>query len=301
MAMTPKQRKHMEKMRAAKVAKRAEAAQAAVDADNPIGEFEDGVSVDDMAPASVAARARVRRQAAVKQAEPVKRPVGRPRIAQPKADYEPDPPRRTRHQLDPEMEARAARVGVGGRIPMRARVDPTVRRDLPRDPNTGRVVVVRDGKTYTRRHTNVGDKFHVDAADIPDGMSYQWIAVTVAGAEQRNSLAQFQQNGWESVPMSRYPGRYGPEKTAGKANHEPILIYGLMLCERPIELTIEAREEEIGAARQLIRTRNKPFTPKRPEARMRRGTEPRAKRTVEGMPPDIGRPSYQLDVDDGLG
>jgi hypothetical protein len=301
MAMTPKQRKlHMEKMRAAKVARRAQAAQAAVDADNPIDGFDDGVSVDDVTPGAVAARARTRRQAAVKAAAEPPRPRGRPRIAQPKADYEPDPPRRTRHQLDPEMEARAAQVGVGNRIPMRARVDPTVRRDLQRDPNTGRVVIERDGKIYTRRHTNVGDKFHVDAADIPDGMSYQWIAVTVAGTEQRNSLAQFQQNGWESVPMSRYPGRYGPEKLAGKANHDPIIIDGLMLCERPIELTIEAREEEIGAARQLIRTRNEQFTPKLPEARGRRGTELRAKRTIEGMPPDIGRPSYQMDVDEGL-
>src|SRR5258708_8387929 len=198
MAMSPKERKvHMEKMRAAKRVKRAETAQAVIDADNPIvlapgtDDYGEGVRVDDVAPGAVGARARFRRQAALKKAEPVKRPVGRPRLAQPKADYEPDPPRRTRHQLDPEMEARAARVGVGGRIPIRARVDPTVRRDLQRDPNTGRVRIVHHGKTYTRRHTNVRGKFHVDAADIPDGMSYQWIAVTVAGAEQRNSLAQF--------------------------------------------------------------------------------------------------------------
>src|SRR5258708_18135869 len=129
MAMTPKQHKtHMEKMRAAKVAKRAEAAQAAIDADNPIelapgtDDYADGVSVDDIAPAAVAARARSRRQAAIKKAEPIKRPVRRPRVAQPKAAYEPDPPRRPRHQLDPAMEAREARVGVVGGVPIAAQL-----------------------------------------------------------------------------------------------------------------------------------------------------------------------------------
>jgi hypothetical protein len=294
MAMAPKQRKaHMQKMRDARAAK----AQAAVEADNPT--FDDGVSVDDVAPAAVAARSRARRQEAVKKAASPSLPRRRPPIPQPQADYEP-PPRRARAQLDPEIEARAAKVGVGGRQPERPRVNPTVRRDLQRDPHTGRVIIERGGKIYTRRHTNVGDKFHVDAADIPDGMSYQWIAITVAGAEQRASIAQFQQNSWEAVPMSRYPGRYGPEKLNGQSNNEPIIIDGLMLCERPIELTIEAREEEIGAARELIRTRNEQFVPRLPEARSRRGTELRAKRTIEGMPPDVGRPSYQMDVDDGL-
>jgi hypothetical protein len=294
MATTPKQRKaHMQKMRDARAAKAA----AAVEADNP--SF-DGVSVDDVAPAAVAARSRARRQEAVKKAAAPSLPRRRPPIPQPRADYEPPPRRARAQQLDPEIEARAARVGVGGRQPARPRVDPTVRRDLQRDPHTGRVIIERGGKIYTRRHTNVGDKFHVDVVDIPDGMSYQWVAITVAGAEQRNSIAQFQQNGWESVPMSRYPGRYGPEKLNGKPNNEPIIIDGLMLCERPIELTIEAREEEIGAARELIRTRNEQFVPKLPESRSRRGTELRAKRTIEGMPPDVGRPSYQMDVDDGL-
>jgi hypothetical protein len=294
--MTPKQRAHMQKMRDARAANRARAAAAAVDADNPI---DDGPSVDDMARATPRPRGRPK-----KTSLPPKKPPApslrarRPIVAQPRADYEPERPRRTLN--DPDLEERAALVGVGGRTPMGARPDPTVRRDLQHDPHTGRVVVERGGKIYTRRVTNTGDKFHIDASDIPDGMSYQWIASTVAGAEQRQSIAQFQQNGWESVPMSRYPGRYGPEKLDGKPNHTPIIIDGLILCERPIELTIEAREEEISAARQLIRTRNEQFQPKLPGALRERGTGLRAKRSIEGMPSDIGRPVYEMDVDDGL-
>ena len=183
-------------------------------------------------------------------------------------------------------------VPMGARPP---RQDPTAMREPLRDPKTGRIVIVRDGITYTRRQTNVGDKFHIDAADIPDGMSYQWIAVSVVGAEQRNSVANFKANGWREVMMERYPGRYGPTEAKGH-----VIIDGQGLYERPEELTREARGEEIAAARALIRTRNDQFVPRLPEARSRRGTELRAKRSIEGMPTDVGRPVYQMDVDDGL-
>lgn len=269
------------------VTRKLQSARAAVDADNP------AVSVDDVGIQHGSPRTIGKRRA---EPEPAPRRGRPPRVEQPRADWEPQSPRRTMN--DPDLEARAAKVGVGHRAPPRA--TPTVRREVPRDPHTGRVVIERGGKIYTRRSTAVGDKFHIDPADIPDGMSYQWIAITVAGAEQRNSIAQFQQNGWEAVPMSRYPGRYGPANHQGKLNNDPIVIDGLMLCERPIELTIEAREEEIGSAKELIRTRNDQFVPRMPEARARRGTELRAKRTIEGMPPDIGRPAYEVDVDQGL-
>jgi hypothetical protein len=295
---TPAQKAHLRKMREAKEAKRLEAARSAVEADNPIDE---GQSIDDLDTTPLRAP---RRAAAPKRAAPRKAPAppprARPRIPQPRADYEMPPKRQTRTRLDPEVEMRARRVGVGNMRPP-PRPDPTVRRDFMRDPQTGRIIIERDGVMYTRRVVNTGDKFQVDANDIPDGMSYQWIAVTVDGMEQRNSMAQFEMNGWRPVPMSRYPGRYGPQKAKnGAINHEPIIIEGLMLVERPIELTIEAREEEIGAAKSLVKTRNEQFQPRLPDALARRGTGLRAKRTIEGMPPDVGRPVYEMDVDDGL-
>lgn len=263
---------------------RLDAAAAAIAADNPI---DDGKAVDDM------------------EVTQARRKPGRPRkvASAPPSAKRGRPPKKA---AAPPHQGRAARPAPQARqeeVPMRARAiprrDPTAARspmrEPMRDPQTGRIVIVRDGKTYTRRHTNVGDKFHIDKADIPDGMSYQWIAVTILGAEQRNTVAAFNQNGWEPVDMSRYPGRYGPEKA-----HGHIIIDGLGLYERPEELTEEARGEEITAAKELIRTRNDQFVPRLPEARSRRGTQLRAKRSIEGMPTDIGRPVYQMDVDDGL-
>jgi len=250
-----------------------------------------GQSIDDVeieAP-PVARRTARAKPAPRKAAPPSKNTARRP---PPKRTAARNPQVRQEEDETIPMRALGTKAGVGG---ARIRRDPTAQREPMRDPNTGRVVVVRDGITYTRRHTNVGDKFHIDQADIPDGMSYQWIAVSVLGAQQRNGIQNFKGNGWTEVMTTRYPGRYASENV-----DEHIVLDGLGLYERPEELTREARAEEIQAARDLIRTRNDQFVPRLPEARARRGTELRAKRSIEGMPHDIGRPVYQMDVDDGL-
>lgn len=217
--------------------------------------------------------------------------------------------RRDAMRREVEEEEAATQGDTPAAIVAQARAkrrDPTVqrgptreapaKRDIKRDPVTGRVMVMgRDGQMITRRITQHGDRFHIDKADIPEGWSYQWIAMEIMGAHQRQSLANFAAGGWEPVTMDRYPGRYGP-----KGSIEHIILDGLGLYERPKELTEEARGEEVDAARALIRTRNEQFVPKMPESRRRRGTQLQAKRSIEPMPQDIGRPVYQMDVDPGL-
>lgn len=263
MPMTPESRRaHRKNVRDAKAA----AALAAAAADNPLDD--DELSVDDIAQSP-------------------------PQRVTPKSKAKPTP-----RKIDPEIMARAVKLGV---VAPRAtpKVDPTVKRGISRHPETGRVVVERNGVSYTRLTTNVGDKFYVHPGDIPDGMSYQWIAVTVMGFQQTQSLASFDMNGWRPVPISRYPGRYAP---ISKKSSDPIIIEGLMLVERPIELTVEARTEEVMEARNLIRTRNEQFNPRLPGALdgRHRGTGLKASRTIEGMPDDVGRPKYQMDVDPDL-
>jgi hypothetical protein len=187
----------------------------------------------------------------------------------------------------------------------KVKASPTVRRsEVSRDPVSGRVAVQgRDGKMITRRVTNVEDKFYVAKEDIPEGWSYQWIALSVEGEPQRRTVASFRMGGWEEVLMDRYPGRYGPTHTKdGKVNKEHIVVDELGLYERPIELTEEARGEEIAAARSLIKTRNDQFVPRLPDARSQRlrGTGLQARRSLEPMPSDVGRPGYEIAVDEGL-
>src|SRR6266853_1376131 len=191
------------------------------------------------------------------------------------------------------------------RAKAKVKKSPTVRRTaVSRDPVSGRVAVMgRHGKMVTRRVTNSEDKFFIGQEDIPEGWSYQWIALTVDGEEQRRTVANFVMGGWEPVGMDRYPGRYGPSHDSkNKLNTEHIIVDGLGLYERPEELTKEAREEEIAAAKNLIRTSNDQFVPRLPEARSQRlrGTGLQARRSIEPMPQDVNRPAYEVDVDPNL-
>jgi hypothetical protein len=61
-------------------------------------------------------------------------------------------------------------------------------------------------------------------------------------------------------------------------------------------VTLEARAEEVKAAKALLRTQNEQFQPKLPEARSRRyrGTELVINRELEQMPDDL-RPQHIID------
>jgi hypothetical protein len=177
-----------------------------------------------------------------------------------------------------------------------------VQREPLREPmrsETGRVMVRgRDGQMLTRKRTNTGDKFHVDPRDIPEGWTYQWIAESVFLNSDKEvvSTVGFYENGWTPVPAQRHEGQFMPVGYKGHIRRE-----GLILVERPKELTDEARDEEIAAAKNLIRTQNEQFQPRLPGARAgQRGTGLQARRSIEGLPPDIGRPQYEIAVDDGL-
>jgi len=253
------------------------------------------------------ARNRAEREAKAEAATQIVRPkvIGRPRKDAASAI---ERVRRQRAEVD------AVDTGDAGddsprstmaRAKAKAKKSPTVRRThVSRDPVSGRVAVMgRHGKMVTRRVTNSEDKFFIGQEDIPEGWSYQWIALTVDGEEQRRTVANFVMGGWEPVGMDRYPGRYGPSHDSkNKLNTEHIIVDGLGLYERPEELTKEAREEEIAAARNLIRTRNDQFVPRLPEARSQRlrGTGLQARRSIEPLPADVNRPAYEVDVDPGL-
>lgn len=219
-------------------------------------------------------------------------------------DDDPTPIRGAPRQPTPAQEvpgglgsakSKAARSTVGRTYMVgdEARRELQPKRPLQYGPN-GRVMVMgRDGKMLTRTSVGTSDKFHIPAEIIPDGWSYQFIACSVYG--KRESTIGFMNNGWAPVMANRHDGMFMPIGHDG-----PIIVDELMLVERPIELTLEAREEEIGAARNLIRTQNEQFTPRLPGARRHPETQLRARRTIEVLPPDVPSPQYRYGVDDGV-
>jgi hypothetical protein len=132
---------------------------------------------------------------------------------------------------------------------------PEASRDTVREPSRsgGIVVAGRGGEQLTRRRTSVGDKYHLDTSEVPPGWSYQWNPVTVLGQginEIVNSDLTMHENGWRAVPSTRFAGRWTPHGHVGD-----IVVDGLRLEERPLSLTIEAKEEDTARAKALIRDR----------------------------------------------
>jgi hypothetical protein len=182
-----------------------------------------------------------------------------------------------------------------------ARMSPVGRREAdgsriaPRIParnEYGRIQAFnRAGKLISRTHNATSDKFDVPLHFIPDGWTYQWLSQETVGKANNNS--HFFANGWEPVPAKRHDGVFTQK---GYEGH--IVVDGMMLVERPVQLTIEARLEELKRAKLQLKTQNEQFQPKLPGARSSRyrGTEMRVKRDLEEMPDEI-RP--RLVEDDG--
>ena len=95
------------------------------------------------------------------------------------------------------------------------------------------------------------------APSPPDGFDYQWKLKSVMNQDDIDRIRQNEMNGWEPVPLSRHP-ELMPRNWKG----ETIEVGGLVLMERPLLFTQEAREEERRAARDAVLTK---------EAQMREG------------------------------
>ena len=95
------------------------------------------------------------------------------------------------------------------------------------------------------------------APSPPDGWDYQWKLKSVMNQDDIDRIRQNEMNGWEPVPLSRHP-ELMPRNWKG----ETIEVGGLVLMERPLLFTQEAREEERRAARDAVLTK---------EAQMREG------------------------------
>lgn len=134
----------------------------------------------------------------------------------------------------------------------RARVD-VVELTPPRPANA----IERNGRVWTR---SVGasstDPTHIPPEIIPPGMIYQWNRVDVAGKEDRTNIVMMQKAGWEPVPSDRagHDGVFMPRGIKG-----PIVHLDLMLCERPIELEMQARAEEAAKANVQNRENHQQF------------------------------------------
>jgi hypothetical protein len=122
----------------------------------------------------------------------------------------------------------------------------TVKEESPRDRAARRTAELRG------HDTDLGDDgtddFFIELGIIPDGWSYEWKTRTVLGAEDPAHQVALARRGWESVPASRHP-----ELMPMNYNGVEITRKGMVLMERPMEITQEAKDATLRRARVQMR------------------------------------------------
>jgi hypothetical protein len=119
-----------------------------------------------------------------------------------------------------------------------------VRDEDPRARAERRAAEIRE---HTRANPMAAnDKFYIDPHKIPSGWSYEWKRKTLAGMSDPTYDLEVKRAGWEPVPASRHPDMMP------RGRYETIERDGMILMERPIEITEEARRRERMAARDNI-------------------------------------------------
>lgn len=130
---------------------------------------------------------------------------------------------------------------------VRREMRPEVREEDPRTRAARRAAEIRN-------HINVDDDgvddFFIDPAVIPPGWSYEWKRRTVMNEENAAYQVQLQLKGWEPVPASRHP-EYMPDG----GRYSTIERKGMVLMERPLEITEAARQAELRKARLQVRSK----------------------------------------------
>ena len=141
-----------------------------------------------------------------------------------------------------------------------------------REPERDPVHTEARVRTRQNRATVNDDPFHIPQKEIPEGSSYEWKRYSNVGEENPFYLAEMRRQGWEPVDPKRHPNWVPPGYD--KPN---IIRGGLILMERPIELTREAQAEQRGLAKQQMREAEQRLgmTPKDTLTRQHTGVEPK--------------------------
>lgn len=92
------------------------------------------------------------------------------------------------------------------------------------------------------------DQFYVDPNSIPPGWTYEWKRAETVNKNDDAYEIELRRNGWEPVPSGRHPELMPPN---GRGN--TITRNGMILMERPQEVTEAVRRIELNEARDLQR------------------------------------------------
>jgi hypothetical protein len=148
------------------------------------------------------------------------------------------------------------------------------RDDDPRARAAKRAAEIRGHRSG--ENLDEADRFKINQDEIPPGWSYEWKRKTVYGKEDPAYEVELARGGWEPVPASRHPSMMP------KGHYETIERDGMILMERPKELTEDAHAADLRKARLQVRSK---------EAQLNSGPDgtferdrPLVKKSYESMP-----------------
>jgi len=90
----------------------------------------------------------------------------------------------------------------------------------------------------------------------PDGWSYEWKVKSVMGYVDAAYLQKMARSGWEPVEVSRHPEMM-PRGSVGAIERD-----GMVLCERPAQITEEIKRRDERNARAQVRMKEGQLDPK---------------------------------------
>jgi hypothetical protein len=79
-------------------------------------------------------------------------------------------------------------------------------------------------------------------------IDFNWKRFETYGKKDFPEQRHYHHQGWRPVLHSHFPGRFAPEGTEG-----PVIIKDQILMERPMRLTVQARQDEMRQATQMMR------------------------------------------------
>lgn len=183
--------------------------------------------------------------------------------------------------------------GEGPRRRGRPRKIPIMRNEqasTAREVMPGRATALgRDGAVLTRRRTGENDKFAIPAHLIPEGWTYEWKSKSILGQEQTDHITGLMENGWTPVPAERHAGQFMVRGNTGE-----IVRDGLVLMERPVELTNEAREEDKQFARLQVRQQIEQYRARMPSGMDANHPDARERVRTTYEPSGADAPNYRV-------
>lgn len=172
---------------------------------------------------------------------------------------------------EPKIEAPALDVAPTrsrGHAPLPASATaarpPTLAADDPRERARLRAAEIMEHNTGEEGD----DEFFIPPRIVPEGWAYEWKRHTLLGAQDPSYQVQLARGGWDAVPVTRHPEMMPDNYTGG----ESIERKGMILMERPLEISARARANELRKARSQVQQKetqlrgapageNSPFAP----------------------------------------